>query len=144
MLMTFLQLVYDLFMTGSWLVHWFLMTCPQVVYDLSIFCLCLDQYLFTTCSLLVHELFPNFFSQLIHDLLIWALLLHSFFIIDSQLVHDLLKTCKWLSQDLSTTFITCSPTFQDLFCSWLLVFDFLMTSSQLVRDLFIWALLCPS
>ena len=82
MFKTCLQLVYNLFMTCSWLDHYLFiilfMTCLWLVHDL-----------FMTCSWLVHKLVNDLFMSFLQ-------LVNVLFLICSWLVNDLFTTCSQL------------------------------------------------
>ena len=113
LLMTCWQLVQDLFIFFSWLVHDFFSSRSNCFDDLLIQCLQLDNDFFITNLLLVTSFTWLIYSWLVHELLISCLLL----------AHDLTKTCSELihqfiiffhfsamafSHSLYDLFITCS------------------------------------
>ena len=104
--MSYTQLVHDLHMTSTWLVH-----------DLFNICSC---HLFITCSLLVHVTCSQFL-QLVHDLI---KTFHNFHVY---------MTRTWLVHNLFMTLMTCSQLPPSLTRNWSNLFDLTTTSQPLLN-----------
>ena len=120
LLMTCWQLVQDLFIFFSWLVHDFFSSRSICFDDLLIQCLQLDNDFFITNLLLVTSFTWLIYSWLVHELLISCLLLaHDLTKTCSELIHQFIIFFSFLSHGFFTFFVwLIHNLFTTWYCGW--------------------------